>query len=157
MRSSVEAQRFAFLEEHSLIWKHLSCVFAKLASNVLNRRLVRFKREFTAYSFFKVLESRQRRWGIVVSYSCVLWSQLNQLSEECLALRCAEVNFGVGMHAESEWSFRMYVFLDVFDILFVLQSILAAEMTIENTFQIMSGYTYTLICETKVRLLSIHP
>src|SRR5512137_2795603 len=30
-------------------------------------------------------------------------------------------------------------------------------MTIKNTFQIMSGYTYTLICKTEVRLLSIHP
>lgn len=37
------------------------------------------------------------------------------------------------------------------------QGVFAAEVAVENMLQILSGYAYTLVLETKVRFLAVHP
>jgi hypothetical protein len=110
--------QLAFLNVNVLVRSTL--VIRQLRLNLVDRELLAVNLHLFEHTHGESLcnvDDGGRTFGTAAT---TLRLELHELSEEVLALGGTEINFGIGMHAESEGSLRRQFGIDVLEVLVVV-------------------------------------
>lgn len=112
-----EADDLALLDEYILV--RTTILLGKLAEDVLNIWLVLVKLGLIGDSAHEFSDLSSDGVSTALGITRTLRLQLDEHSEEGIALRGSEVNFSVRVHTEGERCLRWQLLFDVFNVLLV--------------------------------------